>query len=162
MRESWSALALRWVKFNAVGAAGILVQLAALWALVHVAGINYLVATALAVEIAVLHNFVWHERFTWRDRASVTRRESFGRLVRFNLTNGGLSILGNVILMRALVGRFRIPLLAANLATIAICSVANFLVSHRFVFTPAIEPPPPAGPASGATDPSEDRSLRSR
>jgi putative flippase GtrA len=161
VKESWGALGLRWVKFNAVGAVGIVVQLAALWALVHLAGVNYLVATALAVELAVLHNFVWHERFTWRDRAAVTRRESFARLVRFNLTNGGLSILGNVAIMRALVGRFRVPLLAANLATIAVCSLANFLVSHRFVFTPAIGPVRPTAPPSEASGPSEDRSARS-
>ena len=30
-------------------------------------------ATALAVEAALLHNFVWHQQVTWRDR---TRAES--------------------------------------------------------------------------------------
>ena len=28
-------------------------------------------ATALAVETAILTNFFWHERWTWRDRADV-------------------------------------------------------------------------------------------
>ena len=134
MKETWGALGLRWLKFNAVGAVGIAVQLAALWALVRGLGMNYLPATALAVELAVLHNFFWHERFTWRDRPSVTRRESLHRLLRFNLTNGALSILGNLVIMRLLVGRFHLHYLAANLATIAACSLANFLVSHRFVF----------------------------
>ena len=27
---------------------------------------NYMAATALAVEPAVLHNFVWHEMYTWK------------------------------------------------------------------------------------------------
>jgi putative flippase GtrA len=31
-------------------------------------GLDYLVATALAVEAAVVHNFLWHQRFTWIDR----------------------------------------------------------------------------------------------
>ena len=37
---------------------------------------NYLLATALAVEISVLHNFVWHERYTWPDgwKRSTARR----------------------------------------------------------------------------------------
>jgi len=134
MKETWRALATRWLKFNTVGAAGIVVQLVALWALVRLLGLNYLLATALAVEIAVLHNFYWHERFTWSDRASLGRRESSLRLLRFNLTNGALSILGNVVVMRLLVGRFHLHYMLSNLLTIAALSVVNFLVSHRFVF----------------------------
>ena len=60
----------RWLKFNFVGAVGVGVQLAMLALLVSGLGLGYMVATALAVETAVLHNFVWHERFTWADRTS--------------------------------------------------------------------------------------------
>ena len=56
---------LRWVKFNAVGGVGIGVQLAALVLFRSWMKFDYLLATALAVEIAVIHNFLWHERFTW-------------------------------------------------------------------------------------------------
>jgi putative flippase GtrA len=132
--ESLRGLGLRWLKFNAVGAAGIVVQLAALGVLVSGFGVNYLVATALAVEAAVIHNFFWHQRFTWADRPGSGVRNTLVRLLRFNLTNGALSILGNVVIMRLLVGRLHINYLAANLATIAACSVANFLVSHRYVW----------------------------
>jgi len=59
---------LRWMKFNAVGGIGIGVQLAALAVFRSWLKLDYLVATALAVEIAVIHNFGWHERFTWADR----------------------------------------------------------------------------------------------
>ena len=62
----------RWLKFNLVGAIGIVVQLAVLGILNGILKLDYLPATALAVEAAVLHNFLWHERFTWADRASVT------------------------------------------------------------------------------------------
>jgi putative flippase GtrA len=48
---------IRWVKFNAVGGIGILVQLGTLTLLRSGLGVNYLLATALAVEAAVLHNF---------------------------------------------------------------------------------------------------------
>jgi putative flippase GtrA len=132
--ETLRGIGVRWLKFNAVGAAGVLVQLAALGALVTGFGINYLAATALAVEAAVVHNFFWHQRFTWADRPGSGLRETSVRLLRFNLTNGTLSILGNVVIMRLLVGRFHINYMAANVATIAACSVANFLVSHRYVW----------------------------
>lgn len=127
---------IRWLKFNAVGALGFVVQLAALGMLVGGLRCNYLVATALAVEVAVLHNFVWHERYTWRDR---TRRAAGGtlvRLLRFNLTTGALSIGGNLLLMRLLVGRLHVNYLLANVIAIAACSLANFAASHWFVFRP--------------------------
>ena len=55
---------MRWLKFNAVGALGMAVQLGSLGFFVRVLGLHYLLATALAVEVAVLHNFIWHRRWT--------------------------------------------------------------------------------------------------
>lgn len=121
---------LRWLKFNAVGGLGIVVQLAALALFRGALGISYLPATALAVETAVLHNFIWHERWTWRDRPGA----GLGRLLRFNATTGALSIAANVLLMRVFVGSLGLHYLPANLLSIALCSVANFLLSDRWVF----------------------------
>jgi hypothetical protein len=52
----------RWFVFNIVGGLGVVVQLTALIWFTGWLGLNYLFGTALAVEAAVLHNFVWHER----------------------------------------------------------------------------------------------------
>ena len=127
-------LALRWLKFNFVGGVGIAVQLLALALLRR--WMHYLAATALAVEIAVLHNFVWHERFTWKDRPG-GRRERLLRLLRFHLGNGVVSILGNVGLMWLLMSRLHMKrLLVANGISIAICSFLNFALGEWFVFRP--------------------------
>ncbi len=72
----------RWLKFSAVGLVGVGVQLAVL-ALLTKSGVNYLVATAVAVEVALLHNYAWHRRWTWADRDARS-----GRLLRFHLANG--------------------------------------------------------------------------
>jgi putative flippase GtrA len=129
---------MRWLKFNAVGAIGIVVQLGVLTILKSGLGANYLVATAIAVETAVLHNFFWHERFTWSDRKS---RARFERLAKFNLTNGAISILGNVGFMKVFVGGLGMNYFVANLLSIAICSLMNFLVSDVWVFSRAAERP---------------------
>lgn len=134
MKQSRRGLT-RWLKFNAVGAVGIVVQLAVLTLLKSGLGWSYLLATALAVEAAVLHNFLWHERFTWADRRTERRGT---RLVKFNLTTGGLSILGNVIAMRLLVGFVGVNYLAANLISIAACSILNFFVADRAIFVTEI------------------------
>jgi putative flippase GtrA len=123
----------RWLKFNAVGAIGIAAQLAALGIFHGVLRLNYPTATALAVEAAVLHNFVWHERWTWRDRTSPSGG-AVARLLRFNLSAGLVSILTNVIVMRWLVGRYHAQYLIANLAGIGAGSIANFFVSDLVIF----------------------------
>ena len=112
-------------------------QLAALTLLRFGFHFDYLLATALAVETAVIHNFLWHERFTWRDRMLAGRHGSLVRLVKFNASNGAVSIVGNLLIMRALVGGFAMNYLAANLTAIAVCSLVNFLLSDRVVFSEA-------------------------
>jgi len=129
--RSPNAIHVRLVKFGAVGALGVVVQAATLAVLLHIAPTHYLVDTAVAVEAAILHNFVWHSRWTWADRGETNPALE---LLRFNLTNGATSLAGNLILMLILVGGLRLNPLVANLITIAICSLVNFVLADRFVF----------------------------
>lgn len=129
-RSGWRSTAMRWLKFNLVGGIGIAVQLLALVLLKAVLQVNYLVVTSLAVETAVIHNFLWHERFTWADRTGA----GFTRFLKFNLTAGLFSIGGNLLLMKLLVGFGHLNYLPANGIAITACSVVNFLVSDGFVF----------------------------
>ena len=123
----------RWLKFSAVGILGVAIQLGALRVLYGWLRLEYLAATGLAVEVAVLHNFVWHQRWTWRESAEPCGGVA-ARLVRFHLSVGLVSAIANLVLMRWLVGTCHAPYLSANLACIAAGSVANFLVSELFVF----------------------------
>lgn len=124
----------RWLKFNFVGGIGIGVQVASLFVLKGVFHIDYLAATSIAVEAAVVHNFAWHEQFTWADRVHPSWRTSIPRFLRFNLTTGAVSILGNLAMMRVLVGVGHINYLVANAFAIALSSIANFLVSDAWIF----------------------------
>lgn len=134
---AWRLTATRWLKFNAVGAVGIGVQLAVLLGLKTGLHLTYLLATMLAVEAAVVHNFLWHERYTWADRVQPSWTRSLPRLLRFNLTTGGVSIAGNLALMKVMVGWGHLNYLVANGAAIALCSLLNFLVSEQWVFAKA-------------------------
>ena len=123
-----------WLKFNAVGLMGIGVQLAALALLRSGFGLDYLSATAIAVEMAVLHNFVWHERWTWIERTKLTGGGMLGRLARFHITNGAISIAGNLVLMWFFVSRAHLHYFLANVIAVGTCSLLNFLASDRLVF----------------------------
>ena len=138
-KRTTSTTLMRWCKFNFVGGIGIAVQFGALLLLKGVLHFNYLAATAIAVEFTVVHNFIWHERFTWvertnRDRMPRSWSRSLMRLVRFNLSNGAVSIVGNLALMRVMVGQGRMNYLVANVIAITACSLVNFLVSETWVF----------------------------
>ncbi|HEV7474488.1 MAG TPA: GtrA family protein [Pyrinomonadaceae bacterium] len=125
-----------WIKFNVVGLLGFLLQSGALFLLTHNArAIGYLAATALAVELAVLNNFFWHQRWTWNDRPSTNSKETWRRLARFNLTTGLVSITGNLVLMSILVGRVGLPVAGANVVTVAGCSVVSFFLADRVAFS---------------------------
>jgi putative flippase GtrA len=130
---------VRFVKFNSVGVAGFVLQIAALAGLLHF-GVHYLAATLVAVESAILHNFFWHERWTWRDRPAAGGGR-LARLFRFHALNGMVSLVGNLLLMRLFVGTFGMPAIPANLVAVLACALVNYFASDRFVFRPA----PPGG-----------------
>jgi putative flippase GtrA len=137
--RTWGDLVRRLLKFHMVGAVGIGVQLCFLFLFKTVLHFNYLLATGLAVECAVLHNFLWHEHYTWADR----RESSTGllrRLMRFNLSTGLISIVGNLLLMRLFVGSLHLQYMVANLLTIGACSLANFFATDRMVFQAGLSP----------------------
>ena len=124
----------RFGRFAVVGVAGFVLQLLALWALTSLAGWPWLPATAAAVELAVVHNFVWHEHWTWGDRGDA----SWTRFARFNVATGLTSIAGNMALMGVLVGVMRIPVVIANAIAVGVLSAANFVASDRWVFKSAV------------------------
>jgi len=126
------ALLLRLLRFASVGSMGTGLQLAVLASLTGIGGLHYLVATALAVETAIVHNFLWHERWTWSDRGR--NGDRLRRLVLFNGTTGLASILGNLLFMWLFVGELSMHPLAGNLASIGCCASVNFLVNDRVVF----------------------------
>jgi putative flippase GtrA len=124
----------RWLKFNGIGTLGAMVQLSALAILKTGLGLHYLMSTLVAVELAVLHNFVWHERWTWAERTEPAGTGRPARLVRFHITNGLISICGNLFVMSLLVSHMRVNYVAANILSIGACSAVNFFASDRIVF----------------------------
>jgi putative flippase GtrA len=115
----------------AVGALGFALQIAAL-TLLTAAGWPLIAATATAVEIAILHNFCWHDRWTWRDCAA--RAHWTKRLARYHASTAVTSIGANVIFTTALVEVARMPPIVANMLAVAIMSVVNFSIADRWVF----------------------------
>lgn len=108
-------------------------QLGCLWLLAGPLGVHYLFATALAVEASVLHNFLWHLRWTWRERTRAAPGR-LRRLLRFHAANGLISLLGNVLFMRLFVGEMGLPLIPGKVLAISGCGLVNFAAGELLVF----------------------------
>jgi putative flippase GtrA len=128
------SLQSRWLRYSTVSLLGVAVHTGVLVLGVQVLGIHYLPATLLAVEVAVLHNFLWHWKWTWRHWGCEPRFGVHRSLLKFHAGNGLVSVAGNAVGMWVFAGLFGLPILAANLSFIASCYAANFFVADRFVF----------------------------
>ena len=124
----------RFGRFSLVGFMGALLQLTMVSLLTKHFGALSTAATLMAVEITILHNFIWHEHFTWSNRGPKGFQQLALRLWRFQAGNGLVSLAGNTIFIYCLVERLKAPVLPAAIGAIVLCSLANFLIADRWVY----------------------------
>ena len=123
----------RWGVFNAVGLGGFVVQLAAIALLTRHFGWPVFFATAFALELAALQNFVAHSRWTWGDKPATGAREWLRRYGRYQGVKTA-SLAANLAITAAL-AHLGLPAEIANTAAVLACAVPNYLASERFVFS---------------------------
>jgi putative flippase GtrA len=119
--------------FAVVGAMGFVVQVGVIASLTTMAHWQYWTATIAAVEVAILHNFWWHEQWTWRRRRPL-HGEVLTRLLRFHAGAGCISIAGNVLFTTLGVQSLHVGVVTANIGAVALTSLANFWVANRWIF----------------------------
>jgi putative flippase GtrA len=124
--------AMRFVRFSIAGATGFAAQIAIVGVLANVLGIYYLAATAIAVEAAIVINFLWHERWTWRDRTGSSG--ALPRFLKFNALTAATSIIGSVVITGILVEYFTFSPMLANVISVIVLSVINFVGADSVVF----------------------------
>ena len=122
----------RWGLFNLIGCGGFVVQMTALSLLTRGFGWHFGWATALAIELAILHNFVAHTRWTWADRPARGRALA-ATFARYQFAKS-LSIAANLAITAWLVSHLSLPVEAASAAAVLSLSVVNFLVADAVVF----------------------------
>jgi putative flippase GtrA len=123
-------------RFSLVGLLGAALQLFLLHLLTAYVHLCDVAATPIAVEIAVLHNFAWHERFTWCDRSARSLPQRAVRFWRFHAGNGLISLCGKTVLIYCLVERLQIPVMASAIVAIALFSLVNSLLADYWVYAP--------------------------
>jgi putative flippase GtrA len=123
----------RFLRFSMAGATGFITQISLVALLVNLAHVQYLLATVIAVEVAIIVNYLWHEHYTWRDRVA-GGTGAIGRFARFNLLTGLTSIAGSLVITAFLVEYATLSPMAANVVSVAVLSVVNFIGAGTLVF----------------------------
>ena len=131
----------RFLKFGMVGASGVLVNQGVLYLaqehLIHGSRVqthtDWLLlnlALAIAIFFATLNNFIWNRAWTWADR----KHHDKGLLLQFGqyLLACWLAIMLQIVLTNLLAHHLEI--LVANLASIVLTSVLNFLLNDVWTF----------------------------
>jgi putative flippase GtrA len=124
----------RFFRFLLAGTSGFVVQIAAMFVLTALWNVNYLIATVIAVEAAILANFAWHQRWTFRHRSGAW----LNRLIQFNMLNAMTSIAGAIFLTAFFVETMGVHPVLANIASVAGLSLVNFVGADRLVFRAGI------------------------
>jgi putative flippase GtrA len=120
---------LSFIKFNLVGLSGVLVNEGVLL-LLALDGVYYVYASALAIEVSIISNFILNDFWTFRDRR---HGHIAGRLLKFN----GLMIIGLVVNLAILyVGStyFQIHYAISNLIGIGAAFLVRYELSVRYAW----------------------------
>jgi dolichol-phosphate mannosyltransferase len=120
---------LRFIMFNTVGLSGVVVNEGILL-LLTLRGIYYLYASASAIEISIVSNFILNDFWTFRDRR---HGHIITRLVKFN----GLMLIGlavNLAILYVGTNYLGINLAISNLGGIAGAFLVRYWLSVKFTW----------------------------
>lgn len=134
LRRRWKFPLRRFLKFGLVGLSGVVVDQLLLFLLSDpiMLGLGLTRSKFLAAEVAILNNFFWNDRWTFRDLSQTQQgwQPLFKRLLKFNLIClAGLFL--NVVLLNLFFNQFGINRYVANLLAIAIVTLWNFWVNLK-------------------------------
>jgi putative flippase GtrA len=124
----------RWGVFNLVGMGGFILQIGAIAFLTRTCGWSSIAATAVGLELAALHNFFGHSRWTWGERPAGTVHGWAVRYGRYQVAKTA-SLLMNLVITILIVSFAHLPAELANTLAVLLCALPNYLVAERLVFT---------------------------
>ncbi len=135
-RSPWLA---KYIKFSVIGGLGAVINTAILWTANEVFFVYYLWASVLAFSVAVTSNYVLNRKWTFRSKGRVPKQYSQFLVVSVSGLVLNLIVLKSIVdgLMPALdIARDKasVYLIVANLITIFIVSVFNFVVNSFWTF----------------------------
>lgn len=120
---------VHFIKFNVVGLIGVIVNEGVLL-LLAAEGVYYLYASAVAIEVSILSNFILNDFWTFRDRR---HGHIAVRMMKFN----GLMLIGlvvNILILFAFTSYLNINVAVSNLIGIGAAFLLRYWLSVKFAW----------------------------
>lgn len=126
-----SLFAKQAAKYYAVGASGVLVNLALLYYLTEFVGLWYFLSYTLAISASITTNFILNKVWTFRE--SIDSQKTIVMYAKFvSVSLLGMAIqLGSVYV---LVESFAVYYMLAAIISIGIAGAINFIINRRWTF----------------------------
>jgi len=138
----------RFIKFNVVGLTGVVVN-EGLLILLASDGVYYLYASAVAIEVSIITNFILNDLWTFRDRR---HGDAATRFLKFNvLMLVGLAV--NLAILYLGTDFFGVNYAVSNLAGIAVAFLVRYWLSVKYTWMKREEESTlPSAPGVGQTN----------
>jgi dolichol-phosphate mannosyltransferase len=121
----------RMFKFAVVGTSGVGVNMFFFWFFRQIVGIDYKIASPMAVELSIVSNFLLNNYWTFRDAVKVS--PFMTRLGRFHVAAAG-GFLINYLVLLTLVRFFGVHPDLANLIGIAVAFLWNYTFNVKWTW----------------------------
>ena len=125
--------AARFVRYSAVGVSGVGVNVGTFWLLASKLQVAYVVASPVAIELALCTNYLLHNCWTFADHRSEAGFDGCSSFLRFQAVSF-VGLLINLAALHVLASAFGLPTALANLAGIGLATVWNFGLSLRWAW----------------------------
>lgn len=125
--------AIRLVKFSLVGGLGAVINTGLLWLFTDLAGIYYLYSSIVAIEIAIVLQFIMNDRWTFKEQRTTRAGQFITRLLKSNIwRSSGLAV--NIGVLYLLTEYAGVYYLLSNIAGIFCAFLLNYLLESRFTW----------------------------
>jgi dolichol-phosphate mannosyltransferase len=126
----------RFLKFCLVGASGYLVNMFFLWLFYGKLRMFLLLSSFLAIQIAILNNFLWNDKWTWREKREPGAKPFFKRLAKFAMASDFVSAPVNLLGVWIFLNLLEWHYLFSNFLAISLGVILNFLINHYWTYLP--------------------------
>jgi dolichol-phosphate mannosyltransferase len=121
------------LRFAVVGVSGIMVNMAVLYLLTSVFGIFYLISSLVAIELSILNNFFWNDRWTFCADPEHRLSNPWHRISVYHMISAG-GLIVNVGILFVLTEYFGIYYLISNLIGILVAFAWNFSANRNITW----------------------------
>lgn len=124
---------LRLTKFSIVGVIGAGINTWFLWLFTDVVGLYYLYSSAIAIEIAIILQFLMNDRWTFKEQKTMHVEQFVKRIIKSNIwRSGGLAV--NIGVLYFLTEYLGVYYLLSNIAGIICSFLLNYLFESRLTW----------------------------